>query len=247
MLAFANASIDFPEFFLEGITPEILIRVGLSALAGTLLGIERERHGRAAGLRTTLLVSMAACIAMILSDEFYRHSFALQNSTGSWHPDPARLAAGVLSGMGFLGAGVIIRQNNHMIRGVTTAATLWFVTIIGLAFGAGAIGVGLVALASSILILGLIPYLESMIKNDWYSDLGVSFSPATCSVDLLVRALAPLGVKVKAIDIDEDLVNGRSQVTLHLRYKRKSMVAFTDSITDVIRAVPGVSRISFKS
>ena len=83
MLAFAYASIDFPEFFLEGITPEILIRVGLSALAGTLLGIERERHGRAAGLRTTLLVSMAACIAMILSDEFYRHSFALQNSTGS--------------------------------------------------------------------------------------------------------------------------------------------------------------------
>ena len=134
-----------------------------------------------------------------------------------------------------------------MIRGVTTAATLWFVTIIGLAFGAGAIGVGLVALASSILILGLIPYVESMIKNDWYSDLGVSFSPSTCSVEMLVKALAPLDVKVKAIDIDEDLENNRCQVTLHLGYKRKSMVAFTDTITGVIRAVPGVSRISFKS
>ena len=247
MFAFANASIDFPGYFLEGITQEILIRVGLAALAGTLLGIERERHGRAAGLRTTLLVSMAACIAMIVSDEFYRHSFALPNSAIGWHPDPARLAAGVLAGMGFLGAGVIIRQSNHMIRGVTTAATLWFVTIIGLAFGAGAIGVGLVALASSILILGLIPYVESMIKNDWYSDLGVSFSPSTCSVEMLVKALAPLDVKVKAIDIDEDLENNRCQVTLHLGYKRKSMVAFTDTITGVIRAVPGVSRISFKS
>jgi putative Mg2+ transporter-C (MgtC) family protein len=247
MFAFANASIDFPGFFLEGITPEILIRVGLAALAGTLLGIERERHGRAAGLRTTLLVSMAACIAMIISDEFYRNSFFMQNSASSWHPDPARLAAGVLSGMGFLGAGVIIRESNHIIRGVTTAATLWFVTIIGLAFGAGAIGVGLVALASSILILGLIPYVEWMIKNDWYSDLGVSFSPSVCSVELLVKALEPLGVKVKAIDIEEDLQSDRCQVTIHLRYKRKSMVAFTDTITGVIRAVPGVSRISFKS
>jgi len=247
MFYFGNAHIDFPGYFLEGISVEILIRVSLAALAGTLLGIERERHGRAAGLRTTLLVSMAACIAMIISDQFYRQSFALQNSTSGWHPDPARLAAGVLSGMGFLGAGVIIRESNHIIRGVTTAATLWFVTIIGLAFGAGAIGVGLVALASAMLILGLIPYLESMIKNDWYSDLGVSFAPSACSVELLVKALVQLDVKVKAIDIDEDLESDRCQVTMHLRYKRKSMVAFTDTITGVIREVPGVSRISFKS
>ena len=81
MLGFAYARIDIPGFFLEGISLEILIRVGLSALAGTLLGIERERHGRAAGLRTTLLVSMAACIAMIISDQFYRNSFVLQEST----------------------------------------------------------------------------------------------------------------------------------------------------------------------
>lgn len=241
------AMIDFPGFFTQGVTMEILIRIGLAALAGTLLGIEREKHGRAAGLRTTLLVCLAACIAMIISDAFYRNSFDLQPSTSSWHPDPARLAAGVLSGMGFLGAGVIIRQSNHMVRGVTTAATLWFVTIIGLAFGVGAIGVGLVATVCSVLILVLIPYMESMIKNDWYSDLGVSFAPSACSVEMLVNALAPLGVKVKGIDIEEDLENDSCQATLHLRYKRKSMVAFTESITGVIRVVPGVSRISFQS
>ncbi len=243
----AAAAIDFSVYFLEGITPEILIRIGLAALAGTLLGIEREKHGRAAGLRTTLLVCLASCIAMIISDAFYKHSFAQQASTSGWHPDPARLAAGVLSGMGFLGAGVIIRQSNHMVRGVTTAATLWFVTIIGLAFGAGAIGVGLVATVSSILILVLIPHVESMIENDWYSDLGVTFSRSICSVDLLVGALVPLGIKVKGIDIDEDLQGDRCQVTLHLRYKRKGMAKFADAITGVIREVPGVSRISFKS
>ncbi len=242
-----TAMIDFPGFFTQGVTWEILIRLGLAASAGTLLGIEREKHGRAAGLRTTLLVCLAACIAMIISDAFYQNSFALQSDASGWHPDPARLAAGVLSGMGFLGAGVIIRQSNHMVRGVTTAATLWFVTIIGLAFGVGAIGVGLVATVCSILILVLIPYIESMIKNDWYSDLGVSFAPSACSVDVLVNALAPLGVKVKGIDIEEDLGKDHCQVTLHLRYKRKSMVAFTESITGAIREVPGVSRISFQS
>ncbi|MES2441021.1 MAG: MgtC/SapB family protein [Verrucomicrobiota bacterium] len=243
----AVAAIDFSGYLLEGITPEILIRIGLAAVAGTLLGIEREKHGRAAGLRTTLLVCLASCIAMIISDAFYKHSFIQQASTSGWHPDPARLAAGVLSGMGFLGAGVIIRQSNHMVRGVTTAATLWFVTIIGLAFGAGAIGVGLVATVSSILILVLIPHLESRIKNDWYSDLGVTFSPSICSVDLLVGALDSLGVKVKGIDIDEDLEADRCHVILHLRYKRKSMVKFTEVVSAMIRDVPGVSRITFKS
>jgi hypothetical protein len=104
-----------------------------------------------------------------------------------------------------------------------------------------------VATVSSILILVLIPYIESMIKNDWYSDLGVSFAPSACSVELLVTALEPLGVKVKGIDIEEDLGKDHCQVTLHLGYKRKSMGAFTEAITGVVREVPGVSRISFQS
>lgn len=229
------------------ITPEILLRLGLSAVAGTLLGIEREHHGRAAGLRTTLLVCLAACIAMIISDGFYRHSFLETDTPGGWHPDPARLAAGVLSGMGFLGAGVIIHQSNHMVRGVTTAATLWFVTIIGLAFGSGAIAIGLVATAGSLAILTLVPSLEHLIKNDWYSDLSISFSSADCSLDVIVAALTPLGVKVKAIDIEEDLTGGISHATLHLRYKRQGTLSFSDAITGAVRILPGVTRLSLKS
>lgn len=229
------------------ITPEVLLRLGLSAVAGALLGIERERHGRAAGLRTTLLVCLAACLAMIISDGFYQHSFIDTGAGGSWHPDPARLAAGVLSGMGFLGAGVIIHQTDHMIRGVTTAATLWFVTIIGLAFGSGAIGIGLIATAGSLAILTLVPSLEHLIKNDWYSDLTVSFAASEGSVNLIVAALTPLGVKVKTVDIEEDLIAGVSHATLHLRYKRQGTLAFSDAITGAVRGVPGVTRIALKS
>lgn len=242
-----HVAIDFPGYFFEGITIEILLRIGLAAAAGTLLGIEREKHGRAAGLRTTLLVSLASCVAMILSDAFYEESFAQQNSNGGWHPDPARLAAGVLAGMGFLGAGVIIRQSNHMVRGVTTAATIWFVTIIGIAFGAGAIGVGLLATVSSLMILSGIPYLESKIKIDWYSDLGVTFSPSRCEVDSLIQALSPLGVTVKGMDLEEDLENDRCDVVLHLRYKRAGAVDFATTLTGLIREVPGVFKVSIKS
>lgn len=241
------SSIDFRSYFFTGINQDVLIRLALAGLAGTLLGIERERHGRAAGLRTTLLVCLSACIAMIVSDGFYSQSFANQTGPVGWHPDPARLAAGVLSGMGFLGAGVIVRQSSHLIRGVTTAATLWFVTIIGLAFGAGAIGIGLVAMVVSMLILMVIPHVESMIKNDWYSDIGVSFSTSECSIDRLVAVLMPLGVKVKGIDLEEDLEAGRCHATFHLRYKRRGTVVFSDTITGVIRAVPGVNKISFQS
>ncbi|GAA5125373.1 MgtC/SapB family protein [Luteolibacter yonseiensis] len=240
-------AIDFPGYFFEGITLEILLRVALAAGAGTLLGIEREKHGRAAGLRTTLMVTLASCVAMILSDAFYEESFAKQPNMGSWHPDPARLAAGVLAGMGFLGAGVIIRQSNHMVRGVTTAATIWFVTIIGIAFGAGAIGIGLLATVSSLMILSAIPYVESKIPIDWYSDLTVTYTSSVCSLDRLVDSLAPLSVQVKGTDLEQDLENDRSEVVVHLRYKRAAAVDFTRTIIGLVSEVPGVLKVSIKS
>lgn len=234
-------------FWWDGVTRDIMLRLGLSAVAGTLIGIERERHGRAAGLRTQLLVCLSACIAMILSDQFYHRSFELQNSTSGWHPDPARLAAGVLAGIGFLGAGVILRQSTHVIRGVTTAATLWFVTVIGMAFGAGAIGIGIVATVTSVLILTLFPYLEMVIKKDWYSDLAVTFSSNDCSVEAVVNVLKPLGVKVKGIDIEAEPDRGVCVATFHLKYKRQSPVAFSGLVTRSVLALPGVSRITFVS
>lgn len=247
MIAFVQYASDLPELLWAGVSAETLLRLGLSVIAGTLVGIERERHGRAAGLRTQMLVCLAACIAMILSDEFYRRSIEREAIIGGWHPDPARLAAGVLAGMGFLGAGVILRQSTHVVRGVTTAATLWFVTITGMCFGAGAIGLGLIATVGSVVILGLFHYMETWIKNDWYSDLSVTFSPSACSVDRVVAELAPLGVKVKGVDIDEDVHGDHCRATFHLKYKRRGMIDFSDRLTAVVRKLPGVIRISLQS
>lgn len=240
-------ALDWPSLLSAGITPEVLLRLGLAALAGGLLGIERERRGRAAGLRTTLLVCLAACMAMILSDSFYQQSLARYPTGGGSHPDPARLAAGVLSGMGFLGAGVIIREGNHIVRGVTTAAAIWFVTIIGLAFGAGAIGVGIVATLLSLLILAVIPALESMIQHDQYSDLTVWHLPSECPLEKVIEVLKPLKVIVTGTDLVEELNDRACRSTFHLIYKRRGMADLAGSIAGAVRQLPGVSRISFQS
>lgn len=220
--------------------PEILLRVALTLITGVILGIEREQHGRAAGLRTVLLVSLAACLAMIVSDSFYLSSLAVTGTDPAWHPDPARLAAGVLSGMGFLGAGVIIRQTSHVVRGVTTAATLWFATVIGLAYGAGAIGIGLLGTFLSIIILYVLPKLESRIQDDWYSDFTVQLDSEQTSIDVILAALKSFSIKVKGIDVQTSRQRPEQRVVFHLKFKKADLVRFPIEVTERVNQVAGV-------
>jgi putative Mg2+ transporter-C (MgtC) family protein len=199
--------------------PEILLRVALTLITGVILGVEREQHGRAAGLRTVLLVSLAACLAMIVSDSFYLSSLAVTGTDPAWHPDPARLAAGVLSGMGFLGAGVIIRQTSHVVRGVTTAATLWFATVIGLAYGAK---------------------LESRIQDDWYSDFTVQLDSEQTSIDAILTALKSFSIKVKGIDVQTSQLRPEQRVVFHLKFKKADLVRFPIEVTERVNQVAGV-------
>lgn len=129
---------------------DVAFRLALSTLAGGLMGLDRGEHGRAAGLRTTILVCLAAAIAMIQAN-------LLMASNGK-HADSfvvldlMRLPLGILTGVGFIGAGAILRRDN-LVLGVTTAATLWFVTVVGLCFGGGQIGLGVAASALGLFAL----------------------------------------------------------------------------------------------
>src|SRR5882724_4853546 len=104
---------------------EILLRILCAFFAGFIVGFERSERGRPAGLRTTILTCVVSAMVMIISEKLFVESGAAV-AGGNWRPDPARLGAGVLTGIGFLGAGTIMRQEN-IVRGVTTAACLWFV------------------------------------------------------------------------------------------------------------------------
>lgn len=107
---------------------QVFIRLTLAVALGGLIGLERQIHRRTAGLRTHILVSLGSCLIMLTSVyvfDIYKDKVPL---------DPARIAAGVITGIGFLGAGTIIREREE-IRGLTTAASLWVVAAIGLAVG----------------------------------------------------------------------------------------------------------------
>ncbi|MBE7538938.1 MAG: MgtC/SapB family protein [Opitutaceae bacterium] len=142
---------------------DILQRVAASFLAGLLLGLERERRGRAAGLRTIILVCMAATITMILSDIYYTSH--VSGPAQGWRPDPGRLGAGILTGMGFLGAGVIIRHGPS-VQGVTTAALMWFSTVIGFCFGSGQMFLGMCSVLVAAVVLYALPFIGSRIRNE---------------------------------------------------------------------------------
>jgi putative Mg2+ transporter-C (MgtC) family protein len=220
---------------------ELGLRLGAAALAGILVGIERESHGRAAGLRTTLLVCVAACIAMLISASLFTQ--ATLNGAPNI-PDPARLAAGVLSGMGFLGAGSIIRNGNR-VQGITTAATLWFVTLIGLAFGAGLFVIGGAGVLISFAVLYLLPPIERQVKNDWYATVTIQSKLDGLSDTDFRKEIEALGVRIKKMDLDYDLQTQRKTLRCELKFKRDKLLGLSEKVVQRLIQLDGVLQVSW--
>jgi putative Mg2+ transporter-C (MgtC) family protein len=142
---------------------EIAIRLLCTLIAGAALGLNRSEHGHVAGLRTSILVSLAACVAMLQVNLLL--PLAGRTPDSFVMNDLMRLPLGILSGMGFIGAGAIIRRDN-LIVGVTTAATMWFLTVLGLCFGGGEVALGLVGTALGVIVLATFKLVENNIKQD---------------------------------------------------------------------------------
>lgn len=142
---------------------DILVRLVLTVFAAAVIGIDRGEHGRPAGLRTTILVCLAASVSMIQVNLMLNLSGKPASSYVML--DLMRLPLGILSGMGFIGAGAIIKYEKN-IMGVTTPATLWFVTVMGLCFGAGQIGLGLGMLSLGFATLFILRGVDDFIRQD---------------------------------------------------------------------------------
>ena len=135
---------------------QILIRLSLTLVLSGLIGLERQIHRRSAGLRTHILVALGSCLIMLTSlyvFDIYKNEVNI---------DPTRIAAGVITGIGFLGAGAIIREREG-IKGLTTAASLWVVAGIGLAMGCGFYSAGVYTTVLALVALIFLRYLEDMI------------------------------------------------------------------------------------
>ncbi|MEO7427574.1 MAG: MgtC/SapB family protein [Fibrobacteria bacterium] len=221
---------------------DVLTRVGFAMVAGLILGLERESHGRAAGLKTTILACVASCLAMILSEDFYRESL---NQAGTMmRPDRARLAAGILTGIGFLGAGAIIRQGT-LVRGVTTAAVLWFITILGLAFGSGHLLIGVIGTLIAIFALFALPHMEQHVKKDYYVTVTVVLGLNGIGDDEIRARLENQGVRVQRLTFDYDLAASNRTLNWDVKMRRNDVYAITREVVENLRACPGVLRVKW--
>ncbi len=143
----------------------VLFRLLLAAVLSGIVGFEREFHGRAAGFRTHILLCIGSTLTMLTS----MHIFDIYISRVPC--DPARIAAGVVTGIGFLGAGTIMRSKGS-VRGLTTAASLWVVAGIGLAVGSGLYFGAIVTTALTLVSLFIFSRVErAMIRKDWYKTI----------------------------------------------------------------------------
>jgi len=145
------------------ITPsQIALRLLLATVASMLIGLNRDEHSRPAGMRTTMLVTIAATLMMLEVNLL----LPMQNRSPTSYIglDLMRLPLGVLSGIGFIGAGAILKKENTAI-GVTTAATLWYATILGLLFGAGQLVLGIVGTMLAAFILIALRPMEASIPR----------------------------------------------------------------------------------
>ena len=209
---------------------EIAVRLVLALLLGGLVGIERESHGRPAGFRTHILVSMGSALVMIVS------AYAFPGSS-----DPGRIAAQVVSGIGFLGAGTIMREG-ATIRGLTTAASLWTVAGIGLTVGAGFYFSAILGTILVVLTLLVLNQLEWKYISTKHEILTLVIQDTPGQLARVFAVLAKFDVDVLNVELSGD-DTGEAKLDLQVDISPKHSRV---SIIEELVSTPGVKRASYK-
>lgn len=179
-------------FELFGPQAEFVLRLVAAIAAGAAIGYERERHDKPAGLRTNILICFGAALFTLISAD-------VLGSSG----DRGRIAAQIVTGIGFLGAGAIIHQRLHVV-GMTTAATIWAIASIGMAFGAGAYFIGVVATLLVLFVLGVV----SVFEEAWFAHRATyNLEAQAREMQVLLqmqRRLEAGGVRINAWSLSKD-------------------------------------------
>lgn len=184
------------------VAPEqIALRLALACIAGFVIGLNRDEHGHPAGTRTTMLVCLAATLSMLEVNLLLGMSG--KTPTSFVQLDMMRLPLGILSGIGFIGAGVIIKQDKN-VSGVTTAATIWLVTVLGLLFGAGSIALGTVGSLLAFVILWAMKYVEHLLPHQYSGSLHLALSPDAPSEAELRARLSADGRSIRQWSVSYD-------------------------------------------
>ncbi|MEE9260056.1 MAG: MgtC/SapB family protein, partial [Candidatus Scalindua sediminis] len=188
----------------------------IATVLGGLIGWERERRGRPAGLRTHLLVCLGVTLIMLVSEHiFVQYQVYKQDSI--LRIDPARIAAQVVTGIGFLGAGTIMTFKAS-VRGLTTAASLWVVAGIGLAIGSGFIIPAIFTTFIAVMTLILLPKVESEIKKDKYITMKMLIAGQEHFLDNIRSVLEKYSLKLQTCKFERDFQKNEIMYDINVKY-----------------------------
>jgi len=192
---------------------EFAARLVLALILGGLIGLERQSHGRPAGLRTNILVCLGSAAIIVAFQKLYQDT--LPDAATAIRMDPARAAAGVITGIGFLGAGTILKSTTF-IRGLTTAASIWVVAAVGIILGLGQYDIALVL--TGLVLVTLVVLHHVRVPSDRYGRLTIDGRGAAPPADLTGRLRAAgLTVKREGYTLRRD--DGGWQAAFNIRYR----------------------------
>lgn len=212
---------------------EILLRIGLSLVLGGVIGFERERDNQPAGLRTHMILVIGACLAMILS-------INMGVISGN---DPARIAAQVISGIGFLGAGAILRYGFN-VKGLTTATTLWTMAIVGLVLGAGYYWVAIISTVVMLVVLAALDQIEkNHVRVNVVRNIVVDLHDRKSVIREVRKTIQSLADKVMAYSIQKSVKNKHLRLEVTARFKNREKL---EDLVEELSEIDGVRALKIE-
>jgi putative Mg2+ transporter-C (MgtC) family protein len=223
--------------FSESIT--ISTHLGAALVAGGLIGLERSYHGRDAGFRTHVLVALSSALLMLVT--IYQSKWFPETGALKITSDPTRMAQGIMTGIGFLGAGVIMKDGLS-VKGLTTAASIWITASIGILAGIGFYEPVVLATALTLAALGVFRWLEAVIPSYRYLVHRISFvsgqEPSEAVLEQMLKTHGFLSYKPK---VHFDRQNGTIEFEMTLRTKN---LANVDQLSKTWQAYEGLRNFS---
>ena len=210
----------------------MILRLCLGFVAGAMIGLERSSRRQVAGLRTHILIATGATMLMLLS------IYLPQNLSPNGSGDPGRIAAQVVSGIGFLGAGAIMRLGNN-VRGLTTAASIWFVAAVGLLIGSGMFLVAGIAIVLGLITLMLLHILEKKVfPTGQFKLLEISYKDNKASTKEAIDFVKSSGIQIQSTNVN----HGSKEKGIKLRLLVR--IPDTTDIASLARTIKSSGHVS---
>jgi putative Mg2+ transporter-C (MgtC) family protein len=220
---------------------DLVARIVCTLIAGAIIGYDRGEHGKAAGLRTTVLVCLAASVAMLQMN--YLLPLAGRTSDSFVTNDLMRLPLGILTGVGFIGGGAILRRGS-LVVGVTTAATLWYVTVVGLCFGGGQMLLGWLATAVGAIVLWGLRWIENIMSVEQHASLAITLDQSGPKEDEIRGQLAAAAISVRKISVR--CGSGVRTLTLNVSQSRRRSEPAVPAIVEELTRRDGVVALEWR-